>query len=54
MRLNRAAAVLGDAEVLQAKRLRRFGHFLERVVSIARDRVAMKRAAQIFLLDQLR
>ena len=54
VRLNRAAAVIGDAEILQAELLRGFRHFFERVVTVARGRVAMKRAAQIFLLDQLR
>ena len=52
VRLNRAPAVIGDAEILQAERLRGFRHFFERVVAVARDRVAVKRAPQIFLLDQ--
>ena len=34
--------------------LRRRGHFLERVVPVARGGVAMKSAAQIFALDQAR
>src|SRR5438093_10691127 len=37
MRLNRAAAVIGNAEILQAQRLSGFGHFFERVVAVARD-----------------
>ena len=53
-RLDRAAAVIGDAEILQAELLRRRGHFLERVVAVARGGVAMECAAQIFRLDQAR
>ena len=42
MRLDRAAAVIGDAEILQAELLRRRDHFLERIVTIARGGMAMK------------
>ena len=53
-RLDRAAAVIGDAEILQAELLRRRGHFLERIVAVARGGVAMESAAQIFRFDQAR
>ena len=46
--------MFGDSEVLQAEGLRGFRHFFERVVPVARHRVAMKRAAQIFVLNSLR
>ena len=54
MCLDRAAAVLGDAKIFEAKFLRRPRHFLECVVPVARDGVTMKCAAQIFPLDQAR
>src|SRR3954469_11585233 len=54
VRLDRAAAVIGDPEILQTELARGGDHFLERVVSIARRRVAMERAAQILPLDQAR
>ena len=46
--------MIGDPEIFQPEFLRGFGHFFERIVTVARDGVAMKRAAQIFLLDQFR
>ncbi len=52
--LNRTPAVIGDPQIFEAEFLRGFGHLFERIVTIARSRVAMKRAAQIFLLDQFR
>ena len=51
--LNRAAAVIGDAEILQPKLAGGFGHFFDCVVTVACHCVAMKRAAQIFFFDQL-
>ena len=54
MRLDRAAAVLGDAEVFEAKRLRGLRHFLKGIVTVARGGVTMESAAQIFFLDQAR
>ena len=54
MRLDRAAAVLGDAEVFEAKRLRGLRHFLKGIVTVARSGVTMESAAQIFFLDQAR
>src|SRR4051812_32379716 len=54
VRLNRAAAVIRDAEILQTELLRRRRHFFERVMSIARISVAMKCSAQIRELDQAR
>ena len=54
VRLDGTAAVIGDAEILQAELARGGDHFLERVVSVARRRVAMERAAQILPLDQAR
>ena len=53
VRLDRAATVIGDAEIIQTELLRGFRHFFETVVTIAGAGVAMKCAAQIFLLDQL-
>ena len=41
-------------EILQPEFLGGFGHFFECIVTVARNRMAMKRAAQIFLLDQFR
>ena len=52
VRLDRAAAVFGNAQILQAQRLGRRRHLFERVVSVARGSVAMESAAQIFRLDQ--
>ena len=54
VRLNLAAAVIGNAEILQPERLCGFRHFFKGVVAVARQRVAVKRATQIFLLDQFR
>src|SRR5437773_9616455 len=54
MCLDRAAAVVGDAEILQPERLRSFGHLFDGVVSVARSGVTMKCSAQVLLLDQLR
>ncbi len=51
-RLDRTSAVIGDAEILQAELLRRRGHFFQRIAAVARGGMAMKRAAQIFRLDQ--
>ena len=45
MRLNRAAAVLGDAQVFETERLSRLGHFFQRVVTVTCDCMAMKCAA---------
>jgi hypothetical protein len=42
VRLHRAAAVIGDANIFQAKFLRRCDHFLEGIVSIAGGGMAMK------------
>jgi hypothetical protein len=52
--LDRAAAVLGNAEVLQAELLRGGRHFFERVVAIAGGCMAMERAAQILGFNQSR
>src|ERR1700720_4235836 len=52
VRLNLASAVIGNAEILQAERLRGFRHFFKGVVSVARSSVTMKRAPQVFLLNQ--
>src|SRR5438045_9767806 len=54
MALNGTAAVIGNAQILEPKFLGSFSHFIECVVAVAGDGVAMKRAAQIFLLDELR
>jgi hypothetical protein len=54
VRDNGAAAVIGDAEILQAELFRGGGHLFERIAPVARGGVTMKRAAQIFLLDQAR
>jgi len=51
-RLDRAAAVIGDPEILQAEFLRRRGHFFGRIATIARRGVAMESAAQILRLDE--
>ena len=48
VRLNRAAAVIGDAEILQPELLRRVRHLLERVVAVAGNGVTMKRAPRRF------
>jgi hypothetical protein len=50
--LNGAAAVIGDPEILQPEFAGGFGHFFECIVTVACDGMAMKRAAQIFLLDE--
>ncbi len=52
MALNGAAAVIGDPEILQPEFAGGFGHFFECIVTVACDGMAMKRAAQIFLLDE--
>ena len=44
--------MIGDPEILQPEFAGRFGHFFECVVTVARHRMAVKRAAQIFLLDE--
>ena len=44
--------MIRDAEILQPEFAGGFGHFFECVVTVAGDRVAMKRAAQILLLDE--
>ena len=54
MALNGTAAVIGNAQILEPKFLGSFSHFIECVVAVAGDGVTMKRAAQIFLLDELR
>ena len=51
--LNGAAAVISDTEILQPEFAGGFGHFFECIVTVACHRVAMKRAAQIFFLDEL-
>src|SRR5437868_4499924 len=53
-RLDRAAAVIGDPEILQAEFLRSRRHLFERVAAIARRGVAMESAAQILRLDEAR
>src|SRR5207302_4980169 len=52
--LNGAAAVIGDAEIFQPQFLRGSRHFFDGIVSVTRSGVTMKRAPQVFLLDQLR
>src|ERR1700730_17552806 len=44
--------MFGNTEIFQSKCLRALRHFFERVMSVARERVAMERAAHIFRLDQ--
>src|SRR5260370_42325190 len=53
MCLDRAAAVVGDAQIFQSERLRSFRHLFNGIVSVARSGVTMKCPAQVFLLDQL-
>src|SRR4029077_16127134 len=53
-RLDRAAAVVRNAEILEAQLLRRRRHFLERIAAVARRGVAMKSAAEVFRFDQTR
>ena len=54
VRLHRAAAVVGDAKIFEAKFLRGCYHFLERIVPVAGGGMAMKGAAQVLQLDQAR
>ena len=51
-RLDRAAAMIGDPEILETKLLRCRGHFLERTAAVTRGGVAVERAAKIFRFDQ--
>src|SRR5207248_10545014 len=53
-RSHRAAALIGDANIFEAKFLRGRDHFLEGIVSVAGGSMAMKGAAQVLQLDQAR
>src|SRR5262245_15532468 len=45
--------MIGDAEILQPQFASGFGHFFKCIVTVARQRVAMKCATKILLLDEL-
>src|SRR5439155_23738199 len=54
VRLHRTEAVIGDANIFEAKFLRRRDHFLEGIVSVGGGSMAMKGAAQVLQLDPAR